>query len=464
MIRHMKIYNTLTREKEEFIPLENNKVRMFVCGPTVYDFSHLGHARCYVAFDVAAKYFRYKGFKVRYIQNITDIDDKIINKANQIGKGFKEVSEEFEKYYHEDMEALGVNSVDKYIRATDHIKEIVSQIKRLIKKGYAYEIDDGVYYDISKFKEYGKLSHQNIEELNVQRIEPNPQKRNPGDFSLWKKAKPNEPFWESPFGNGRPGWHIEDTAITEKLLGEQYDLHGGGQDLIFPHHEAEIAQMEAISGKQLVKYWMHNGFININKEKMSKSLGNIFSIRDALKKYDAKVIRYFLFSVHYKAPVDFSDDLLEQAKNSLTRFWEFYDKLKDYRAGKEAAYNESVESLIMQARKKFEEAMDEDFETSRALAALFEFLREINTLIAEKKLNKENVKDIAKFVKEIDSVLCVIIRKEEKIPQEIAELAVQRETARKERNFSESDRLRALIKEKGYWIDDTSEGAKIKKL
>src|SRR3989344_4861436 len=319
----LEVYNTLTRKKEEFVPIKGKKVNLFVCGPTSYDYSHIGHAKTYTQFDFIVKYLRYKKFKIFYLQNITDIDDKIIS--------WKELSTKFEKTFYEDMKNLHINSVNKYARATDYIKEIISQAKRLVKKGYAYKLEDGYYFNLSKFKEYGKLSGRNYEEAEdaTTRIDENINKKNKGDFCLWKFSKENEPSWKSSLGNGRPGWHIEDTAITEKFFGSNYDVHGGARDLIFPHHEAEIAQMESISGKKpLVKYWLHTGFLNVKGQKMSKSLGNFFTIRDILKKYSANTLRFLFIQTHYRSAIDFSENSLESAKNSLERLNDFMLKVK----------------------------------------------------------------------------------------------------------------------------------------
>jgi len=331
----LKIYSTLTRKKEEFKPIKKNKIRFFVCGPTTYDYSHLGHAKTYVQFDVIVKYLRYKGYKVFYLQNITDIDDKIIKKAFEENTDWKKIAEKYEQAYLEDIKKLGVDSVNKYARATDYTKEIISQVKRLIKKGFAYKISDGWYFDLSKDKEYGKLAKRTAQEADdaVSRIDENTEKINKGDFCLWKFSKQNEPAWKTDIGNGRPGWHLEDTAITEKELGNQYDIHGGGLDLIFPHHEAEIAQMESISGKKpFVKYWLHTGFLQINKEKMSKSLGNFLTIKEILRNYNKNIIRFLFISSHYRKPIDFSEETLRQAKNTLQKLNEFMVKLDNYKS------------------------------------------------------------------------------------------------------------------------------------
>ena len=389
----LKLFNTLSRKKEGFKPLKK-KVKLFVCGLTPYDYAHIGHAKTYVQFDVIVKYLRYLKYDVFYLQNVTNIDDKIITRAKEVKKEPLELSRFFERAYLDDMEKLKVDSVNKYARATDYIKEIISQIERLIEKGYAYETSDGVYYSIEKFEEYGKLSKQPLEKIKKgARVNVNENKKDASDFVLWKKEKPGEPSWASKFGRGRPGWHIEDTAITEKELGVQYDIHGGAQDLIFPHHEAEIAQMEAISKKQLVKYWLHTAFLNINKEKMSKSLSNFITIKDVLDKYDGRVVRYFFVVNHYRTPVDFSFELLEQAKNSLSRIDNFVLNL----TGKDH------DSLIEKYRKRFVKEMNDDFNTPKAMAVLFDFIKEVN-----KKSGGEKTYN---FIKEIDSVFNILEEK-----------------------------------------------------
>jgi len=363
----LKIYNTLSKEKETFKPLNKKKVNIFVCGPTVYNFAHLGHAKTYVQFDVAVKYLRYFGYDVFYLQNITDIDDKIIKKADSEGIGYKEVVEKYRREYFKDMNSLGVDSVTKYANATDYINEIVSQVERLIQKGYAYKISDGYYFDLSKDEDYGKLAGRTTlgADDSVSRIDENDEKKNSGDFCLWKFRKDNEPYWKTKLGEGRPGWHIEDTAITEKEFGSQYDVHGGATDLIFPHHEAEIAQMESISGKKpLVRYWMHTGFLKINKEKMSKSLGNFSTIRDILKNYSPEVLRYLFISVHYRKPIDFSKETLENAKSSWVRLKNICENLE-----KDKKINEKY-------LKEFEKSMNDDFNTSKALQVLWKLVRD----------------------------------------------------------------------------------------
>jgi cysteinyl-tRNA synthetase len=447
----LKVYNTLTRKKEIFKPRKNQRVNIFVCGPTVYDSMHIGHAKTYIQFDTIVKYLRYKGFKVFYLQNITDLDDKIINKAKEEKISPFDLARKFEEFYHQDEKKLGIDSITKYARATDYIKEIVGQVKILIKKGYAYKTIDGYYYDIKKFKDYGKLSKRTAlgAEDAVSRIDESIEKRNKGDFCLWKISKADEPSWNTELGPGRPGWHIEDTAITETIFGPQYDIHGGAKDLIFPHHEAEIAQIEAASGKKpMVKYWMHTGFLNVDGKKMSKSLGNFITVRDALKKYDYKVLRFFYISSHYRSPINFSEKTLEKAKNGLERLNDFIKTLK---AGKDD------EKLLRELKQKFFKAVDDDFDTVKALATIFDFIK-------QSYKNKTGGKKTLKFFKEIDKIFGILALGEEKIPSEIKNLIQEREKERKQKNWQKSDELRGKIKQLGYWVEDTNEGPRIKRL
>lgn len=431
----LKLYNTLTRKKEIFNPINSKKVNMFVCGPTVYDYSHLGHAKTYVQFDIIVKYLRYKGYNVFYLQNITDLDDKIINRAKEEKVDWRKIKDKYEKSFLKDMGNLNVNSVDKYARATDYVKEIISQVKRLIKKGYAYKISDGWYFDLKKNKDYGKLSNRKILEKNdaVSRIDENIEKKNSGDFCLWKFSKPGEPIWKAEIGEGRPGWHIEDTAITEKELGSQYDIHGGATDLIFPHHEAEIAQMESISGKKpLVKYWMHTGFLNINKIKMSKSLGNFKTIKDTLKEYSGEIIRYFIISAQYRKYIDLSKKVLDNSENSYKRLKNIISEIKDDK------------KLNKKYLRKFEDAMDDDFNTAKALQVLWNLLRD------------EKAKGKLRTIKKMDSVFGLNLLKKEKIeiPRTVKKLAEERQKFRKEKDWKKSDELRKKINELGYIIED----------
>ncbi len=474
----LKIYNTLSRKKKIFLPRsiskrllrgkprKEKKLNLFVCGPTTYDLSHIGHARTYLVFDLITKYLKQKGYRVFYLQNITDIDDKIINRAKEEKVFWKDLSRRFEREYLKDMRALNINSVTKYARATSHIKEIISQVERLLKKGYAYQIKDGIYYDIKKFKDYGKLSKRTslMAEDAVSRIDESKEKRNKGDFCLWKFSKPGESAWDSAWGPGRPGWHIEDTAITEKYFGPQYDIHGGARDLIFPHHEAEIAQMEAISGKKpLVKYWLHTGFLTVQGQKMAKSLGNFITIKDFLKKHSARILRLFVFKTHYRSPIDYSEKEIEQVKNQLERIDEFIKKIRN---PKSEIRNKS-KIQISKFEKEFEKAMEDDFNTPKAIAVTFDLVNKGNSLIAQNKLDKIATKDILKFLKKIDKVFNFIFlgeRTAPKIPSFIKKMVSEREKARKKGDFKLADEIRRKIKQMGYWIEDTGKGPKINKI
>lgn len=438
----LKLYNTLTRKKETFKPRTGKKVNMFVCGPTVYDYPHIGNGKTYVQFDVIARYLKWKGYKLNYVQNITDIDDKIIKKAQENNVDWKEIKKKYEKIYLEDVKKLNITSVNKYAKATDYIKEIISQVKRLIKKGYAYKISDGWYFDLSKDKDYGKLSRRRDLEMNdaVSRIDENKEKRNKGDFCVWKFSKPGEPTWNIDGFQGRPGWHIEDTAITEKEFGSQYDLHGGGIDLMFPHHEAEIAQMESITEKKpFVKYWMHAGFLNINEEKMSKSLGNFITLRDLHE--ESMLLRYFFISNHYRNQVSFSSAKLEDARNSYERLKNITSKLKD---------DKKINKRYLE---EFENAMDDDFNTPEALQVLWKLVRD------------ENAQGKIKTIKKIDEVFGLDLLKKEKIsiPKEVKKLSDEREKARKSKDWKKADELRERINKLGYIIQDINKGFAIKK-
>lgn len=460
----MKLYNTLTKDKKELKPLKDKKLRLFVCGPTVYDHSHIGHARTYVAFDMFVKYLRFSGQEVEYLQNITDIDDKIIKRANENKEDARELAQRFEKEYYADMEALGITSVSSYERATDHMPEIISQVERLLKKGIAYEIeDDGIYFDISKYAGYGKLSGRTAEaaEDATSRIDESINKRNKGDFALWKFSKPDEPKWESPWGEGRPGWHIEDTAITEKHLGEQYDIHGGARDLIFPHHEAEIAQMEAISGKEpLVNYWVHSGFLTINGEKMSKSLKNFVSIRDALKEYSPQALRLFFTTKHYRSPIDYTEAGLEEAKANERKLEEFLFNLEKIEIDNNKNSLKEIENYI----QKFWEHLEDDFNTPKAFSELFQL---INFVYKTSTLADKEQETVVGFLGEINKIFNIIdlekLSTSVNIPPEIIKLADEREKARKEKEWGKADELRKNIEKAGYEIKDTDEGPQIKK-
>ncbi len=468
----LKIYNTLSKKQEIFKPRMGKTVNLFVCGPTVYDFSHLGHARTYIAFDVIVKYLKQKGYDVFYLQNITDIDDKIINRAKENNVTPEKLARRFEKEYLDDMKSLKINGVTKYARATDYIKEIISQVSRLIEKGCAYRIEDGIYYDISKFKGYGKLSKRTILQAEdaVSRIDESKEKRNKGDFCLWKFSKTGEPNWQSPWGKGRPGWHIEDTAITEKYFGPQYDIHGGARDLIFPHHEAEIAQMETISGRDpLVKYWLHSGFLTVNNQKMAKSLGNFITIRDFLKENSARFLRFLVVKAHYRSPIDYNEKIILQTKKELEKIDEFLEKVKS----KSKTELPAMEAKVKKRTKfsspyenKFNTAMEDDFNTPKALAAVFDLINEGNSLMAENKLSQADAKEILSFLKRVDVSFGFILEKKpkKKVPKAVLKLIGEREECRKKNQWQKADELRKKIKESGFLVEDTKEGPKLKKI
>ena len=450
----MKIYSTLTKTVEEFVPINGMNVNLFVCGPTVYDYPHLGHAKTYIQFDFVVRYLRWRGYDVTYLQNITDIDDKIINRANENGFKWNELSRKFEEIYIEDMKSLGNTSVNKYARATDYISQIVKQVQTLIDKGFAYKTTDGIYFEVAKFKDYGKLSKRTEVKENdsLSRIDEDKEKRGWNDFCLWKNYKEGEPFWETELGKGRPGWHIEDTAITETEFGPQYDIHGGAVDLIFPHHEAEISQMEAVSGKvPLVKYWMHTGFLNINSEKMSKSKENFITIREALKLYDFRVIRYLFLNTHYRSEIDFSEPTLIQAQNSVEKLNIFVNSID-----KSFDDVEHIE-LINKIKNEVVEALDNDFNAPIAWAAIYEGVRQFN--IAG-KLGK----NVFRFFEELNSIFEVIDFSKLEVPEDILKLAKERTDAKSAKDWAKADELREKIKTLGYLVEDFKNDCKIRKL
>jgi len=461
----IRVFNTLSGQKEEFEPRKGKNVGMFVCGPTVYDYSHIGHARTYIIFDVIAKYLRYKGYKVEFVMNITDIDDRIIDRAKKEDRPWKEIAEFYEKSFMDDIKKLKINSVNKFIPATNHIKEIIKQISTLIEKGYAYQIEDGVYFDISKFEDYGKLAKRTVEQAEdaVSRIDESVKKRNKGDFVLWRLSKKDEPSWPSPWGDGRPGWHIEDTAITEKYLGQQYDIHGGGQDLIFPHHEAEITQQEAASGKKpFVRYWLHSGLVRINGQKMSKSLKNYIIIQDALKEYSPESLRFMAINAHYRSSVEYREDLTEQSETAIQRFHELINKLELVKKTGLKKEKEEIDEIIKNTKTEFESKMDDDFNTPEALAVLFNFIRIINAFIDDGSLDKKSAGRVIKFLEEVDGVFGILSQKESDIPEKIFELVRKREELRKQKAWLEADKVRNEIQVMGYLVEDTSYGPLIK--
>ncbi len=453
----LKFYNDLSRKKEIFNPLKENEVSIYVCGPTIYDYAHLGHGRSAVAFDVLHRYLLYKKYKVKFVFNYTDIEDKMINRANEEGITVKQLADKFSKIYDEDYAKLNVLRAYKNPKATEHIAEMIEIIKKLEKKKFTYFVEgDGVYYDVSKFKEYGKLSHQNLEDLKAgARVEIGEGKKSSHDFVLWKLQKPNEPAWDSPWGKGRPGWHIECSAMAAKYLGETIDIHGGGQDLIFPHHEDEIAQSEAANGKPFAKYWMHNGFVNINGEKMSKSLNNFYTLRDIFKQYDPLVVRYFFLSTHYRMPINFTFEALSGVKSALERIQQAYFELAGVKK------HGKVKLDVGDFRKRIEEALDDDLNVSPALAVVFDFVNEVYK--NKEQLSAESWKETVEFFKEIDSIFGILKYEKAEIPLEVIKLAEERLLARKNKDWKKSDELREKISKLGYVVGDTKEGYEVRK-
>lgn len=445
----LKFYNTLTREKEIFVPIREGKINFFTCGPTVYDYPHLGHGRTFTQFDVLVNFLRYSGYEVFYLQNITDIDDKIINRVKEQNILWKDLSEKFEKIYLEDMLSLGNTSINKYARATDYIPQIIKQVETLIERGYAYKISDGIYFETAKFKDYGKLSGRTElkEDDAVSRIDESKEKRGWNDFCLWKAEKEGEPSWDAPFGKGRPGWHIEDTAITETFFGPQYDIHGGARDLIFPHHECEIAQMESASGQSpLVRYWLHAGFLNIDSKKMSKSKGNFKTLRGMIESgISPMAFRFWVLMAHYRSPVNWNQDALEGAETALKRLYGLYLGLGD-----------AIGNVHQEYQNKFKEYLEDDLDTPRALTILWDVFKDENMSDADKKAT----------VLDFDKVLGLGFEnlKKEAIPENILKLAEEREEARKNKDFKKSDELRAEINSLGYEVKDTAEGQRVSKI
>ena len=460
----MKLYNTLTGKKEKFVPLKPGKVKMYACGPTVYDYFHIGNARTFIIFDALRKYLEYRGYDVTFVQNFTDVDDKIINKSKEEGIPPKDISKKFIQAYFDDAKTLGIEKADIHPKVTENIDEIIEFIKELIDKGYAYESEGDVYFDVSKYEDYGKLSKQNLEELQSgARVEIGEQKRNPLDFVLWKAAKPDEPSWESPWGAGRPGWHIECSAMARRYLGETIDIHGGGGDLIFPHHENEIAQSEARSGKPFANYWLHVGYLNIDNKKMSKSLGNFFTPREIAKEFDLENFRFLILSAHYRNPVNFSKELLESAKNGLDRLYTGKNNLEYLieNADDKASTEDEEKWLgnLKLYKERFNEVMDDDFNTADGIAVIFDLIREINTNVNE-ETTKQTLQEAYNLFIELTSVLGLLSKKEEILEEDIKRLIEGRQKARKEKNFELSDKIRDNLKEKGIILEDTPQGVK----
>ena len=461
----MKIYNTLTRKKEEFVPIDKNEVKMYSCGPTVYDYFHIGNARPFIVFDTMRRYLEYRGYKVKFVQNFTDIDDKMIKRANEEGITVKELGERFIDEYFKDAKAIGVEKATVHPKATENIDAIIDIIKILEEKGYAYNVDGDVYFSTKKFKEYGKLSKQPLEDLEAgARIDVNETKQDAMDFALWKKQKEGEPAWESPWGMGRPGWHIECSAMANKYLGKTIDIHSGGQDLIFPHHENEIAQSECANCQPFANYWMHNGYININNKKMSKSLGNFFTVRDILKDYDGEVIRYFMLSAHYRNPINFADTLMEQAKSAVERVYTCLDNLEFLlENGEERELTDTEKEYsakLDEYKQKFIDAMDDDLNTAAATSAIFDIVYASNTaLSSENKNAKEVVQKTIDLIRELGGVLGLFQKQENKsLDAEIEDLIARRNKAREEKNWAEADAIRDKLKEMNIVLKDTPMG------
>lgn len=468
----MKIFNTMTRRKEEFVPLEEGKVKMYVCGPTVYNLIHIGNARPMIIFDTVRRYMEYKGYEVNFVSNFTDVDDKIIKKAIEEGVTAEEISTRYIEECKKDMAGMNVKPATTHPLATQEIDGMIEMISSLIDKGYAYAVSDGtVYFRVKKFKEYGKLSHKNLDDLQSGfrslQVSGEEQKEDPLDFVLWKPKKEGEPYWKSPWCDGRPGWHIECSVMSKKYLGEEIDIHAGGEDLIFPHHENEIAQSECCNGKIFARYWMHNGFLNIDNRKMSKSLGNFRTVREIAKQYDLQVLRFFMLNAHYRSPLNFSADLMESSKNALERIVEAAGRLKDRRDADQREMTDGEKELLSTAdgfAVKFEEAMDDDFNTADALAAVFELVKFANT-----KVNEESTGAFAGYLLDIIIRLCdvlglIVLKKEEVLDEDIEALIEERQAARKAKDFAKADEIRAKLLDMGIELKDTREGVKWKRV
>ena len=469
----MKLFNTMSRRKEEFVPLEEGKVRMYVCGPTVYNLIHIGNARPMIIFDTVRRYLEYKGYEVNYVSNFTDVDDKIIKKAIEEGVSAEEISQRYIAECKKDMAGMNVKPATTHPLATQEIDGMIDMIQTLIDKEYAYPVADGtVYFRVKKFKEYGKLSHKNLDDLQSGfrslQVSGEDQKEDPLDFVLWKPKKEGEPFWKSPWCDGRPGWHIECSVMSKKYLGEEIDIHAGGEDLVFPHHENEIAQSECCNGVPFAKYWMHNAFLNIDNRKMSKSLGNFRTVREIGEQYDLQVLRFFMLNAHYRSPLNFSADLMESSKNALERITEAAARLRDRQAAATVQEATEDEKKLMQEEAafvtKFEESMDDDFNTADALAAVFELVKFANTNVQE-----GSSKEFAGYTLEVMTKLCDVLgltleKKEEILDEEIENLIAERQAARKAKDFARADEIRGLLLDKGIELKDTREGVKWKRI
>jgi cysteinyl-tRNA synthetase len=460
----MKIYDTLTKRKQELVTIKDGEVGIYLCGPTVYDYGHLGHGRSAIVFDVLRRFLIYKGLKVTFVRNWTDIDDKTIERANKRGISVKELTEEFIEIYRKDFGDLNILEPDYDPKPTEHIKEIIDLISKLFENGHAYVTSDGVYFDISTFPEYGGLSGQPLDELRSgARVDISDEKRNPGDFALWKFEKPGEPSWKSPWGKGRPGWHIECSAMSATYLGEEFDIHCGGQDLMFPHHEDEIAQARG-AGLGFSRYWMHNGFLNIDNEKMSKSLGNFFTLREVFEKYAPLTVRYFLLSAHYRAPLNYSVETLTQAEHTLKRYNDFIQRVSDItKRDVPGTGTDNLSRLAQKAMKGFESGLEDDLNISKSLASIADFTKEVNIIMDNNALSPEGAVIALDFLKKLDSVLGVFTFEKGMLPEEIEILIDERNRARAEKDFGRADTIRQKLSDSGIMLEDTKEGTRWKK-
>ncbi|WP_194192667.1 cysteine--tRNA ligase [Clostridium chrysemydis] len=466
----MKLYNTLTRKKEEFIPITKGEVKMYVCGPTVYNFFHIGNGRTFIVFDTIRRYFEYRGYKVNFVQNFTDIDDKMIKRANEEGITVKNVGDKYIKEYYTDADALNIERATTNPRATEFIGQIIKFVKDLIDKGYAYEVDGDVYFSTKKFEGYGKLSGQNIEDLQAgARINVDERKQDPMDFAIWKAKKEGEPAWKCPWGEGRPGWHIECSCMAKNLLGDTIDIHAGGMDLAFPHHENEIAQSEALTGEPFAHYWLHSAYVNVNNQKMSKSLNNFFTARDVLKEYDADVIRFLMLSCHYRVQLNYSKDLLDSARSSVERIYNAIGNLenlidevsREEMNEEEKAYLNSLDKY----RQKYIEKMDDDFNTADAITAIFDLIKDTNTNITIDS-SKELAKEALSLIRELGAPLGMFQKstKDAALAEEVERLIEERQEARKNKDFALSDKIRDELKDRGIVLEDTPQGVRWKKV
>lgn len=459
----MKIFNTLTRQKEEFVPIKEGEAKIYACGPTVYNFIHIGNARPICVFDTLRRYLEYRGYKVTFVQNFTDVDDKIIRKANEEGIDYTEITKKYIDEFWTDVKGLNFREADIHPKATENIEKIIEIVSGLIENGFAYEADGDVYFTPSKFDGYGKLSHQPLEDLQAgARIMVGEVKHEPMDFALWKAAKPGEPYWESPWGKGRPGWHIECSAMVNRYLGETIDIHCGGQDLIFPHHENEIAQSECFTGKPFANYWMHNGFITVDNVKMAKSAGNFFTVRDVAEQFGYEPIRMLMLSTQYRSPINYSFDAIEQCKASLTRLYNCRDGIDfEIQNASHGEVDKELEKTLEERRNQFIEAMDDDLNTAAALAAVFDAVRDINSAVVGRNASVETCKLAASVFDELTGVLGLVYnRKKETLDSDIDAMIEARANARKEKNWAEADRIRDELKAMGIVLEDTPQGVK----